>query len=249
MSPNKRSGFTLVELLTVVVIIGVLVGLLVPAVQSARESARQAECMNRLHELAVATQGYVAAKQYYPGFQSKRKTTWAIELMPHFGRNDLWTGSGGNGWRTYDGNATSPTEGPKVFIETLTCPNDPRNETAAQLSFTANSKVFNNHNDSSVTPVTPEYVNQHGGQSQVVMIGERSATTTEDRTRVWWNSSWADAAAVQTDVAFIWDSTLKLGGFLGSGHPSIVQVIFCDGHGEKYRTAKPANDTTFSALP
>lgn len=43
-------GFTLVEMLTVMAIIGVLVALLIPAIQTAREAARQTACLNNLRQ-------------------------------------------------------------------------------------------------------------------------------------------------------------------------------------------------------
>lgn len=61
-----RVGFTLVELLVVVFIIGVLIALLLPAVQSARESARRAACVNHLKQLGIALHGHENAHGTFP---------------------------------------------------------------------------------------------------------------------------------------------------------------------------------------
>jgi prepilin-type N-terminal cleavage/methylation domain-containing protein/prepilin-type processing-associated H-X9-DG protein len=53
-----RSGFTLVEMLTVMAIITVLVAILLPALNAARESARSTACRNSLRELGVGLQGH-----------------------------------------------------------------------------------------------------------------------------------------------------------------------------------------------
>jgi apolipoprotein N-acyltransferase len=61
-----RAGFTLVELLITIAILGVLAGLLLTAVQYARGSSRKLQCANNLHQVGIAMQAYHAAHNTFP---------------------------------------------------------------------------------------------------------------------------------------------------------------------------------------
>ena len=69
-------GFTLVELLVVITIIGILMSLLLPAVQSARESARKVQCSNNIRNLGLALNNYHTSFRIFPP-SSVWKTGWS----------------------------------------------------------------------------------------------------------------------------------------------------------------------------
>ncbi len=84
MRSLSRVGFTLVELLVVITIIGILIALLLPAVQAAREAARRSQCTNNMRQLALGVQNYTSALGSFPsGYMSNHpqdNTAAALEL-------------------------------------------------------------------------------------------------------------------------------------------------------------------------
>lgn len=132
LSEPYRTGFTVVELLVSISIIGILVALLMPAVQSTREAARQATCKNHLHQIGVADEAFLS-----DGGNHVQKTPqgdrfdWGphVQLLPFldqaslFNQLDLSTPPGLVGGNQVPSNAPN-----QALMETLIpvylCPNE-----------------------------------------------------------------------------------------------------------------------------
>ena len=86
----RERGFTIIELLVVIVIIGVLVALVLPAVQRARESARRVQCQSNLRNLGIAFNSHHDRHGKFPRGRDGRGFSVAARLLPDFEQKDLY---------------------------------------------------------------------------------------------------------------------------------------------------------------
>lgn len=89
-SRRSRAGFTLVELLTVIVIIGILVGLVSGAVIRARNSAKRAVISNEINGLDAAFKSYMEKYgEYPPDFTDQKAVIRHLNrIFPRYAIND-----------------------------------------------------------------------------------------------------------------------------------------------------------------
>ncbi|MDR1280242.1 MAG: DUF1559 domain-containing protein [Opitutaceae bacterium] len=80
-------AFTLVELLTVIAIIGILAAILIPTVAAARKAARGAACVGNLRQIGIAMRNHVADYKTLPVPDEDRGTWftnyWMSKLQPY----------------------------------------------------------------------------------------------------------------------------------------------------------------------
>ena len=136
---RAKRGFTLIELVLAIAIIGILIALLLPAIGAAREAGRRASCMNKQKQICLAMMNHAAA--YNNAFPpsaalaidpaSKKGTvggySFLVRLLPFMEYNALYRTLPQNKPDPEDMSNQAIAKAANTQIVELLCPSAPAN--------------------------------------------------------------------------------------------------------------------------
>jgi prepilin-type N-terminal cleavage/methylation domain-containing protein/prepilin-type processing-associated H-X9-DG protein len=233
-SSRRCPGFTLVELLVVVAIIGVLIALLLPAVQRARESANRVKCQNSMRQLGIALHGYHDVQYRFPLTKSGLES-WIYHILPHVEQGNLFR-------------ITDYTVLWKAPMKLVWCPSDPRGTLIDQDQFSYTSYLaipgLDTYSDEGIITqsVMVSFHQILDGTGNTVLLGERPGNY--ENGWGWWTSNDSGDYAIGANQTSLLDGSPGCTGglfrpgsvnnrcdvnHLWSPHPGGGNFVFGDG--------------------
>ncbi len=129
----RGEGFTLIECLVVVFVVGLLLALLLPAVQQSREGARRVECVNHLKQIGLALQNYAGVHGYFPAidsltdsvhFASAQAYSPLVRMLGELGQTPLYNAFNFQGIPTVGITPLQNLTAMSVGLDVALCPSD-----------------------------------------------------------------------------------------------------------------------------
>ena len=237
---NRNSGFSLIEVLVALAILGVLIGLLLPAVQSVRASADRMKCQNNLKQIGLALHNYHETHRRFPdgtpyksSSQPFLEVTWMAQILPQLDEDPLWRATEqALATHPHQTLANPPHVGRDAVVKLYVCASDNRlmaplqNRDGFTMTYTSYA-AFSGSETSGSVPY-PNGVLTYGpgtrltditdGTSSTVMVGERPPPETLQAG--WWYSR-------ESLVLGFWGHTYGPNETMSADSNSIYPGDFC----------------------
>ncbi|MCU0959477.1 MAG: DUF1559 domain-containing protein [Pirellulaceae bacterium] len=182
MKAARQIGFTLVELLVVISIIGLLLALLLPAVQATRESARRVQCANHLKQLSLACLLHESTHGFLPsggwrwdwagdpdrGFGRSQPGGWIYSILPYVEQEPLHSQGAGKPYVEKRADLARTCQTP---LSILHCPSR-----RAAIAYPNNETPLN------ILPIPTAARTDYAANGGMVPV-----MTDHDAYEVWWN--------------------------------------------------------------
>lgn len=204
-------GFTLVELLVVIAVIGILIGLTLPAVQAVRSAAQRTSCANNLKQIALGIHNFHSVEQRLPsGIHSPSNivlpsTTWLTLTLPYIEQSNVWEETLADFQSNRD--PFSHANHQRV-IKTYQCPSDPssgtthwthENRLVASTNYLGiNGTDWQSNDGVFYLDSTIRFADIQDGLSHTLLIGERPPSA--DFWYGWWYAGYGQQGTGSVDV-------------------------------------------------
>lgn len=139
---SRSNGWTVIELVVVVSIIGLLVSLAMPSLVSATAAARSVQCSSRLKQLTLSVLQRHDTHASFPNahlrYRDQRSYNWVVSILPWIEQSALYD-------QLSDANYDwGDRDTPEIVL--LTCPSDTTLTGTGNLSYGANCGLVQSHN-------------------------------------------------------------------------------------------------------